>query len=383
MARDNTCWSCQGVASPLQRLMVVLNRPLYDLVGLLKARIQQLESQQRPEREDKIMQDKAAQALSQARLLSLQAELQKGQAEVPSRIYQQILSQIDAALRAGLSTMAEAEARYIRGGVYADQERFREATAEITHALHLDPALGDPFYLQTAYKTLSDIAERQSEYQNAVEYLEKAIEGLQTLHNPAELAGLIGETHCHLSLLYASHQAQLESAEQKALAYAQRALDLAPEYPVTYFALGALYSARTPRNSSDRDTAINHLERYLRMIGPTPGERTEENRWASIARQTLASLRGETPQEERRSGCFIATAVYGNVNHPDVLLLRRFRDEALLPSAIGRSFVCSYYLISPVLAAFIRTNGAKLIIKTLILRPAIAIVRDRLDKRSE
>lgn len=41
--------------------------------------------------------------------------------------------------------------------------------------------------------------------------------------------------------------------------------------------------------------------------------------------------------------CFVATAVYGDNNAPQVQTLREFRDKVLMMSNIGRSFVNFYY----------------------------------------
>lgn len=49
-------------------------------------------------------------------------------------------------------------------------------------------------------------------------------------------------------------------------------------------------------------------------------------------------------------GCYIATAVYGDYDHENVRLFRRFKDEVLLQSLFGRLFVKVYYAISPALA---------------------------------
>jgi tetratricopeptide (TPR) repeat protein len=49
-------------------------------------------------------------------------------------------------------------------------------------------------------------------------------------------------------------------------------------------------------------------------------------------------------------GCFVATAVYGNYEHPDVRQLRRFRDETLRHAAWGRAFIVWYYRCGPGLA---------------------------------
>lgn len=46
-------------------------------------------------------------------------------------------------------------------------------------------------------------------------------------------------------------------------------------------------------------------------------------------------------------GCYIATAVYGSYDCPQVWTLRRFRDETLLKSSLGRLFVKAYYAVSP------------------------------------
>ena len=46
-------------------------------------------------------------------------------------------------------------------------------------------------------------------------------------------------------------------------------------------------------------------------------------------------------------GCYIATAVYGSYNNPQVWTLRRFRDNALAKTWQGRLFIRAYYTVSP------------------------------------
>jgi cold shock CspA family protein len=53
------------------------------------------------------------------------------------------------------------------------------------------------------------------------------------------------------------------------------------------------------------------------------------------------------------SQCFIATAVYGDYYAPEVIALRRFRDEILQPYSAGRIFIATYYRVSPPIAQFI------------------------------
>ena len=48
-------------------------------------------------------------------------------------------------------------------------------------------------------------------------------------------------------------------------------------------------------------------------------------------------------------GCYVATAVYGSYDCPQVWTLRRFRDYRLAESWYGRAFIRTYYAISPTL----------------------------------
>jgi hypothetical protein len=58
------------------------------------------------------------------------------------------------------------------------------------------------------------------------------------------------------------------------------------------------------------------------------------------------------------AGCYIATAVYGDYDAPQVLKLRRFRDNTLLKSRLGRVFVDVYYRLSPALARRLKPSSA-------------------------
>lgn len=51
-----------------------------------------------------------------------------------------------------------------------------------------------------------------------------------------------------------------------------------------------------------------------------------------------------------KSGCYIATACYGNEFAPEVLHLKLFRDNKLAKSFFGRLFIKTYYFLSPPIA---------------------------------
>ena len=58
----------------------------------------------------------------------------------------------------------------------------------------------------------------------------------------------------------------------------------------------------------------------------------------------------EANNEEKQEGCYIATAVYGDYDDPNVMALRRFRDNYLSERNWGRKFIELYYRYSPRLA---------------------------------
>ena len=57
----------------------------------------------------------------------------------------------------------------------------------------------------------------------------------------------------------------------------------------------------------------------------------------------------EAPSAPSSGGCYVATAVYGSYDCPQVWTLRRFRDNTLAETWYGRAFIRVYYAISPTL----------------------------------
>jgi len=65
---------------------------------------------------------------------------------------------------------------------------------------------------------------------------------------------------------------------------------------------------------------------------------------------------GAVHREFNTGLCFIATAVYGDFNTPEVIALRRFRDEVLRKSRLGRTFVAWHYKTSPPIAEYLKVK---------------------------
>lgn len=76
-----------------------------------------------------------------------------------------------------------------------------------------------------------------------------------------------------------------------------------------------------------------------------------------------------TPQQ--KAGCYVATAIYGSYDCPEVWTLRRFRDYTLDESWYGRAFIRTYYAISPTLVEWF---GKSSFFRKIWLRPLNALV---------
>lgn len=71
-----------------------------------------------------------------------------------------------------------------------------------------------------------------------------------------------------------------------------------------------------------------------------------------------------------KSGCFVATAVYGDYDHPVILDLRFFRDNYLDKKKRGKVFISWYYKHSPRWANIIMRNRVlRLLVLISIIKP--------------
>lgn len=77
---------------------------------------------------------------------------------------------------------------------------------------------------------------------------------------------------------------------------------------------------------------------------------------------SLPSAEAIQPQRQDSGGCYIATAVYGSYDCPEVWTLRRYRDNILAETWYGRAFIYVYYALSP---SLVRWFGRKKWFKSL------------------
>lgn len=69
----------------------------------------------------------------------------------------------------------------------------------------------------------------------------------------------------------------------------------------------------------------------------------------SAGRRSSQRSSGNHSGGSNNGGCYVATAVYGSYDCPEVWTLRRFRDGCLAKHTFGRAFIRTYYAISPTL----------------------------------
>lgn len=99
---------------------------------------------------------------------------------------------------------------------------------------------------------------------------------------------------------------------------------------------------------------LRHVE-YVLKNGSLANPSILQNRAMEIHRAwNRVEASHEIPNEKpaagaKQSGCYVATAVYGSYDCPQVWTLRRYRDFTLAETWYGRAFISIYYAISPTL----------------------------------
>lgn len=106
---------------------------------------------------------------------------------------------------------------------------------------------------------------------------------------------------------------------------------------------------------------------------------TEITRLTNEIREKDASYTFSQPKVTsiNTNGCYVATAVYGSYDCPEVWTLRRYRDYTLAETWYGRSFIRIYYAISPLLVKwFGRTTWFKNLWKPKLDKMVIRLIQE-------
>jgi len=154
--------------------------------------------------------------------------------------------------------------------------------------------------------------------------------------------------------------------EPKKLAYATFTVTIPPDHLGGIELSPSIYA--TEFGEKGGATVINIEMKKIPSIviaqNENPEFRTTQASDAVPTEEQKQSTKQETkeqePTESKDSGCLIATAAYGSEMAPQVQLLREIRDNALLKTSSGTSFMAGfnsiYYSFSPTVAAWERQN---------------------------
>lgn len=189
---------------------------------------------------------------------------------------------------------------------------------------------------------LNFITNKLKNFQNAVDSIENAKSLVSNckskLQNIKNILGSTDELYLNVSSAVVSNALgmiiEVVNEAQSGLEYNRAKLLLLPSIVSdAVSAIGLMDSldmnSQTRRRFLENKATINSINTQL----------------DSVRRQIRSAT--STSSSSGSSGCYIATMAYGDYDHPQVMELRKFRDEFLNKSALGRSFIRFYYKYSP------------------------------------
>jgi tetratricopeptide (TPR) repeat protein len=202
-----------------------------------------------------------------------------------------------------------------RGIAYKNKGEYDRAIADYSEAIRLFPSYAEAYFDRgTIY------AKERDDYDRAIADFNEVIR-LNPNHALA---------YHNRGLSYSIKMGDMD----KAIADFSEAIRLKPNYAVAYHSRSMAY-----REKGDVDRAIADCKEAIRL---DPDNATKYREVLNMMKKSSGD-------------CYIATAVYGSYDAPRVLTLRRFRDEVLASSSIGRWLIRAYYRVSPAIAENLRS----------------------------
>jgi len=252
-------------------------------------------------------------------------------------------------------------------------------------SLDIEPTSKEHFFknrksledLRNQLKEAKADSEKQAQISSDIDFIKEKLRGFQdltaTISNAKNLIDTCELKLTHIKCILGSSDefyiqissAVVNNAQGMLVAVVNKAQEtLPPSGGIT-----ALYSLQKIIN--DACGAIVQLSTFA--MDPELKEHFIKNKEAfSNLKQSLVAASLSRPTVKSNSGCYIATMVYGDYDHPQVLILRKFRDDLLVQSVPGRFFIRHYYKFSPAIVEKLKGN---VIINGLIKRLLNLFVR--------
>jgi tetratricopeptide (TPR) repeat protein len=197
--------------------------------------------------------------------------------------------------------------------------------------------------IATQYFTEGNVDKAEEYYKKALDIdinNQKAIDGLnEILFKKATQCKIIGDLDTARE--YYNKVLELDSNNPKA----EECIKSIADYPGGIKGLYITYSQKDKLDNLLSNSKKFSATRYVyKIAGITFKEAKFFIAHYETHKNFNINLRDAPP---KKSGCYIATAVYGSYDCPEVFTLRRFRDNALTKTFAGRVFIKVYYAISP------------------------------------
>lgn len=175
---------------------------------------------------------------------------------------------------------------------------------------------------------------RQENYKSAIAGLDRILNGLVTMSNSG-----CGNFRSHMSMFSLAEGTLIASCP-------------IAEATEEYIRETAIKSWEDARDFAQNESTKQIVENMINSFNAGESINQTDPEFPDSIIELLQNMDGKLAASDhpsRSGGCYIATAVYGSYDCPEVWTLRRFRDDALARTLCGRILIRTYYTLSPAL----------------------------------
>ena len=125
---------------------------------------------------------------------------------------------------------------------------------------------------------------------------------------------------------------------------------------VIYWDMAKIYD-KIPNKKREFKQAIAKVDQFtFGMPYQTLISETVKKYVASKRAQNIKDFETLFEHLKPKKKCYVVSEVYADTEHPNVVLLRKFRDDVLSKYLIGKLFIFVYYVSQPVIEPIVRAS---------------------------